>query len=169
MKSAESIATLAEALVGELLEAGLTVTTAESCTGGWIAKSLTDVSGSSAVFAYGMVSYSNEAKASLLGVRPATLETHGAVSEDVVAEMASGALARSGADLAVAVSGIAGPLGGTAGKPVGTVWFAWARCTEAGPDVTTERRNFEGDRDAIRSQSVILALQHLREILRQRG
>ena len=99
--------------------------TAESCTGGWIAKTLTDVPGSSAVFGYGVVSYSNGAKESILGVRNATLETHGAVSEQVVEEMADGVLHLSGADLAVAVSGIAGPDGGTVDKPVGTVWVTW--------------------------------------------
>jgi len=169
MAESESIATLAEALVSELDQAGQTVATAESCTGGWIAKSLTDVSGSSAVFGFGIVSYSNAAKSSMLGVNPATLDSEGAVSEAVVAEMARGALERSGADLAVAVSGIAGPDGGTEEKPVGTVWFAWASNASDGPVVTTERRIFRGDRVSIRSQSVILALQHLREILRQRG
>ncbi|MGI9262998.1 MAG: CinA family protein [Woeseiaceae bacterium] len=169
MTNTDSIATLAEALVGELTQAELTVTTAESCTGGWIAKSLTDVSGSSAVFAFGIVSYSNDAKESLLGVSSATLGAYGAVSDEVVAEMAAGALDRSGADLAVAVSGIAGPDGGTPDKPVGTVWFAWASRAIEGHELTTERRNFEGDRETIRSQSVVLALQHLREILRQRG
>ena len=169
MAESESIATLAEALVGELDRAGLTVATAESCTGGWIAKSLTDVSGSSAVFGFGIVSYSNAAKSSMLGVNPSTLDSEGAVSEAVVTEMARGALERSGADLAVAVSGIAGPDGGTEEKPVGTVWFAWANCAADGPVVTAERRNFKGDRETIRSQSVVLALQSLREILRQRG
>lgn len=161
--------TLAEALVGELIEAGMTVSTAESCTGGWIAKALTDVSGSSAVFGFGIVSYSNDAKQSLLGVDPATLEVHGAVSEAVVAEMAGGVLERSGADLAVAVSGIAGPDGGSTEKPVGTVWFAWASGETAGQNMTTERRIFQGDRETIRSQSVVLAMQTLREILRNRG
>lgn len=169
MADPESIATLAEALVGELDQAGLTVATAESCTGGWIAKSLTDISGSSAVFGFGIVSYSNAAKTSLLGVDPATLDAEGAVSEAVVTEMARGAIEKSGADLAVAVSGIAGPDGGTDEKPVGTVWFAWANGVAEEPVVTTERRSFKGDRETIRSQSVILALQSLREILRQRG
>lgn len=168
MADSESIATLAEALVGELDQAGLTVATAESCTGGWIAKSLTDISGSSVVFGFGIVSYSNAAKISMLGVSPATLDSKGAVSEAVVTEMARGVLERSGADLAVAVSGVAGPDGGTVEKPVGTVWFAWANSAEDGPFVTTERRIFKGDRETIRSQSVILALQTLREILRQR-
>lgn len=169
MRSTDSIPVLAEALVSELLSAGLTVATAESCTGGWIAKSLTDISGSSAVFGFGIVSYSNAAKASLLGVDPATLESHGAVSEAVVVEMARGALERSEADLAVAVSGIAGPDGGTPEKPVGTVWFAWATGGVERHDVSAERFILKGDRETIRSQSVVLALQNLRELLRQRG
>ena len=169
MAEIESIEVLAEALVGELIEAGLTVATAESCTGGWIAKALTDVAGSSAVFGYGIVSYSNDAKAGLLGVNPGTLEAHGAVSEPVVIEMASGALETSGADLAVAVSGIAGPDGGSETKPVGTVWFAWTQRDAAGPDVSTKRFILEGDRETVRSQSVVLALQALRETSKKRG
>jgi nicotinamide-nucleotide amidase len=169
MADAESITTLAGALVADLIEAGRTVATAESCTGGWIAKALTDVSGSSAAFGYGVVSYSNAAKASLLGVAESTLQEHGAVSEAVVTEMAAGVLHLSGADLAVAVSGIAGPDGGTDQKPVGTVWLAWAASTSGGPAVDTERRVFDGDRESVRKQTVILALQGLRERLRQRG
>ena len=126
MADPESIGALSEALIGELLAAGKTVATAESCTGGWIAKSLTDNAGSSGCFGYGLVSYSNGAKESLLGVNPATLEEHGAVSEAAVREMADGALNLSGADIAAAVSGVAGPDGGSEDKPVGTVWFAWA-------------------------------------------
>ena len=167
MTETESIATLAEALVGELIQAGLTVATAESCTGGWVGKVLTDIAGSSGVFGCGIVSYSNDAKVDLLGVNPETLAVHGAVSEAVVREMAMGALARSGADLAVAVSGIAGPDGGTEEKPVGTVWFAWASRETPGPEVSTSRFILKGDRETIRSQSVVLALQKLREILRK--
>ena len=167
MAETEPIATLAEALVGELIQAGLTVATAESCTGGWVGKALTDIAGSSGVFGYGIVSYSNDAKADLLGVSPETLAAHGAVSEAVVREMAMGALARSGADLAVAVSGIAGPDGGTEEKPVGTVWFTWASRGTSEPEVLTSRFILKGDRETIRSQSVVLALQKLREILRQ--
>lgn len=167
MAETDSIATLAEALVGELIQAGLTVATAESCTGGWVGKALTDIAGSSGVFEYGIVSYSNDAKADLLGVSPGSLAAHGAVSEAVVREMATGALGRSGADLAVALSGIAGPGGGTEEKPVGTVWFAWASRGTPEPEVLTARYFLKGDREAIRSQSVVLALQKLREILRQ--
>ncbi len=167
MPDYESIATLAEALVGELIESGLTVATAESCTGGWIAKALTDVSGSSAAFGFGLVSYSDHAKQSMLDVEPATLEAHGAVSQAVVGEMASGALARSGADLAVAVSGIAGPDGGTDEKPVGTVWVAWA--DRSGGSPICKCHHLQGDRETIRSQTVVLALQGLREMLKKRG
>lgn len=169
MAELEPIATLAQALVTELIAAGQTVATAESCTGGWIAKSLTDVSGSSQAFGYGVVSYSNGAKESILGVDADTLREAGAVSEAVVSAMAIGVLRLSGADLAVAVSGIAGPDGGSEEKPVGTVWLAWARRESGKPRVDAEKRMFRGDRAAIRSQTVILALQGLRERLRKRG
>lgn len=153
---------LAAQVVAELTAARRTVATAESCTGGWIAKALTDVAGSSAVLGYGLVSYSNEAKQRLLGVRPETLEANGAVSEATVREMAEGALRVSGADLAVAVSGIAGPDGGTAQKPVGTVWFAWSVRSGDAVDTVAEHRRFAGDRDAVRSQSVSHALAGIR-------
>ena len=166
MAEPESISTLSEALVGELLAAGKTVSTAESCTGGWIAKSLTDNSGSSGCFAYGLVSYSNGAKESLLGVNSATLEEHGAVSETTVREMVDGALRLSGADFAAAVSGVAGPDGGSEEKPVGTVWFAWAARTKDQPDIDAEKRLLKGDRDQIRAQTVVIALQGVRERLR---
>ena len=166
MAESETIAVLADALVSELTAAGRTVATAESCTGGWIAKALTDVAGSSACFGFGVVSYSNEAKASMLGVHATTLERHGAVSEDVVLEMVSGVRSKSGADYAVAVSGIAGPDGGTEEKPVGTVWFAFA-----GPNggAIAELRRFDGDRASVRRQTVVYALQKLRELLRSHG
>jgi nicotinamide-nucleotide amidase len=169
MAEAESIATLADALVGEMIDRGVTVATAESCTGGWVAKALTDIAGSSAAFGYGIVSYSNDAKASLLDVDPDTLARHGAVSEAVVEEMARGVLRLSDADMAVAVSGIAGPEGGTEEKPVGTVWFSWAVSTSNGARIDTERRVFAGDRDSVREQTVIWALQGLRERLHRRG
>jgi len=169
MSERESIATLAEALVGELLAAEQTVATAESCSGGWIAKSLTDVAGSSGCFGFGIVSYSNEAKVAMLGVGSAILEEHGAVSEHVVLEMARGALNLSGADFAVAVSGVAGPDGGSEDKPVGTVWFGWAKRTSGGSDVNASKHFFRGDREMIREQTVVLALQGIRERLRQRG
>ena len=136
MVSGDDLFELASVMVGELRSAGMRVATAESCTGGWISKAITDVPGSSAVFAYGIVSYSNDAKESLLGVNAITLEANGAVSAAVVEEMASGALRLSGADVAVAVSGVAGPDGGSDEKPVGTVWFAWSHNDAHG--VTTD-------------------------------
>ncbi len=141
-----------------LLSRGATLTTAESCTGGWIAKVITDISGSSAWFEQGFVTYSNQAKIAQLGVSAATLEAHGAVSEATVREMAAGALKMAGADFAVSVSGIAGPDGGSAEKPVGTVWFGFAA---AGDHVLAVCRHFTGDRDSVRSQAVAFALQTL--------
>ncbi len=117
-------------------------------------------------FAYGVVSYSNGAKESLLGVNPATLEENGAVSEAVVKEMAKGALHLSGADFAAAVSGVAGPDGGSEEKPIGTVWFAWATRAKNKADIDAEKRLLRGDRDQIRAQTVIIALQGVRERLR---
>lgn len=136
--------------------------TAESCTGGWIAKVLTEIPGSSAWFEAGMVAYSYEAKQGLLGVRPETLMDHGAVSRETVIEMVSGALIHSGATLAVAVTGIAGPTGGTPDKPVGTVWIGWKR-RGGYPDAQAFR--FDGDRDGVRRQTVLTALNGLLEIL----
>lgn len=155
------MADLAARLGAALRQAGLTVTSAESCTGGWIAKRLTDVAGSSAWFERGFVTYSNAAKCELLGVGAATVETHGAVSREVVLEMAAGALARSRADLAVAVTGIAGPEGGTADKPVGTVWLAWAR---RDGEVRAARRRFSGDRENVRRAAVQAALDGLLQL-----
>jgi nicotinamide-nucleotide amidase len=136
----------------------LVAATAESCTGGLVAGAITDVPGSSAWFDRGFVTYSNAAKTEMLGVRPETLAEHGAVSEDTAAEMARGALARSGADLAVAVTGVAGPDGGSPAKPVGMVCFAWARRDGA---VDTATRRFDGDRAAVRAGTVAAALQGL--------
>ncbi|MEJ7746604.1 MAG: CinA family protein [Luteimonas sp.] len=132
--------------------------TAESCTGGWIAKTVTDIAGSSDWFDCGMAAYSYEAKQALLGVRPQTLETHGAVSRETVIEMVSGALAKSGASVAVAVTGIAGPGGAIEGKPVGTVWIAWKR---RGGYPKAELFHFDGDREAVRRQTVAAALHGL--------
>lgn len=137
---------------------GWTVTAAESCTGGGVAYAFTSVSGSSDWFECAFVTYSNRIKCSKLGVSPATLEKEGAVSEATVREMAAGALRESGADLAVAISGIAGPEGGTAQKPVGTVWFAWL---VAGGDPVTAQHLYKGNRDAVREQSILTALQGL--------
>ncbi len=150
------------ARVGRRLRAdGESVTTAESCTGGWIAKALTDIAGSSQWFGEGFVTYSNTAKQRRLGVARALLVRHGAVSEAVVRAMARGALRLTGATLAVAVSGIAGPDGGTHRKPVGTVWLCWARRRGRALRFTTERRRFRGDREAVRRKTVRLALQGL--------
>ena len=141
---------------------GLMLVTAESCSGGWIAKTLTDLPGSSGWFDTGVVTYSYEAKEALLGVNPRTLERTGAVSEETVLEMVSGALARFGAGVAVAVTGIAGPSGGTPDKPVGTVWIGWKR---RGRYAHARLFHFAGDREAVRRQTVAAALVGLREAL----
>ena len=146
---------LAQALGERLLATRHILVTAESCTGGWIAKCMTDVVGSSAWFDCGMAAYSYEAKQALLGVRPQTLEAYGAVSRETVVEMVSGALVHSGASVAVAVTGIAGPGGGSADKPVGTVWIGWKR---RGGYARAELFHFDGDRDAVRRQTVAAAL-----------
>ena len=142
--------------VGMALERrGWRLVTAESCTGGWIAQCVTDIAGSSGWFDRGFVTYSNAAKVDMLGVDPGLIETQGAVSEAVVRAMVAGALRHSQARIAVAVSGIAGPSGGTPDKPVGTVWLCWQR---TGRDAVTQRECFPGDRYAVRRQAVILAL-----------
>jgi nicotinamide-nucleotide amidase len=153
---------LSEQLAKVLLQQQKLLAVAESCTGGWLAKCLTDIAGSSQWFERGYVSYSNAAKQEMLGVQPATLEAEGAVSEAVVLEMADGALAHSHADIAVAISGIAGPAGGVPGKPVGTVCFSWA--TKDGVH-QQDTRYFEGDREAVRQQSVAWALRGLLDVL----
>jgi nicotinamide-nucleotide amidase len=142
-------------LADRLVAGGLRLAAAESCTGGWVAKACTDAVGSSRWFERGFVTYSNEAKEELLGVQAETLARHGAVSEATVREMAIGALTHSRADVALAVSGIAGPGGGTPDKPVGTVWFAWA-WRGGRLDVRCER--FGGDRGAVRRAAVEAAL-----------
>lgn len=147
--------------IGERLKVKrATVTCAESCTGGWIAKVFTDISGSSAWFERGFVTYSNEAKRELVGVSAGSLAQYGAVSEAVVQEMAQGARLAARADYAVSVSGIAGPDGGSADKPVGTVWFGFAG---PGGVVVAKRQQFQGDREAVRRQSVAFALQTLQD------
>ena len=135
---------------------------AESCTGGLIAGACTDLAGSSDWFERGIVSYSNAAKAELLGVDPALIAAHGAVSEPVALAMATGALAHSHAQVAVAVTGVAGPAGGSADKPVGTVWFGWS----VGGQLRSERRRFDGDRAAVRAATVHYALQNLVHLIR---
>lgn len=150
----QTTAILVEQLAGRLRQQSLMMATAESCTGGLIAGACTDLSGSSDWFERGMVSYSNAAKTELLGVPAALITRLGAVSEPVARAMAEGALAHSHAQCAVAVTGIAGPNGGSADKPVGTVWFAWA--TPRG--VSSERQCFSGDRSTVRQATVIHAL-----------
>ena len=159
MADHEAINKLASALVNELCAAGKAVATAESCSGGWVAKAITDVPGSSACFGYGIVTYSNGAKESMLGVQNQTLIDNGSVSELVVREMAEGALSLSGADIGVAVSGVAGPDGGSEEKPVGTVWFAWAIRDGSKVRLETSLQHFDGDRDLVRELTVVHALQ----------
>jgi nicotinamide-nucleotide amidase len=158
----EALDKLAADLGRRLKGEGLVLATAESCTGGWIAKVLTDIPGSSGWFDRGYVTYSNRAKEEMLGVSAETLALYGAVSEAVVREMVEGTLIRSGAAIAIAVSGVAGPEGGSEEKPVGTVWFAWSR---TGADSVSERFQFAGNREEVRHQSVRVALERLLELL----
>lgn len=158
----EELRTLAQGVAEATLRERLMLVTAESCSGGWIAKALTDIPGSSAWFDAGVVTYSYEAKQALLGVDPRTLEKTGAVSEETALEMVSGALARLGAGVAVAVTGIAGPSGGTTDKPVGSVWIAWKR---RGGYAHAKLFHFGGDREAVRRQTVAAALAGLRQTL----
>jgi nicotinamide-nucleotide amidase len=142
---------------------GMMLATAESCTGGGVAQAVTDIAGSSAWFERGFVTYTNQAKVEMLGVRQSTLDAYGAVSEMTVREMVAGAMAHSHAHLALAVSGIAGPSGGTPDKPVGTVWFAWAL---RHGEVVVCRHQLAGDRAAVRVQSVQIALQGVLDSLK---
>jgi nicotinamide-nucleotide amidase len=146
--------------VGRRLRAArLSIATAESCTGGLIAKALTDIAGSSDYFERGWVTYSNGAKRAELDVAPRVLARHGAVSEAVALAMAAGALRRSGARVSIAVTGIAGPGGGTAGKPVGLVWIAWGFQRRGGMQLFARRFRFRGGRDAVRRQAAAAALE----------
>jgi nicotinamide-nucleotide amidase len=154
--SDSDLETLAERVAQLLLAREACLATAESCTGGWIAKCLTDIPGSSKWFEYGFVTYGNDAKQSLLAVDPEILERHGAVSREVAQAMAVAARAVSDADMAVAVTGIAGPDGGTPDKPVGTVWLAWLG---PGSRATCHVEQLAGDRDEIRRQTVAVALE----------
>jgi nicotinamide-nucleotide amidase len=153
---------LAEKTGRALQRRSLVLVTAESCTGGWIAEAVTSVPGSSVWFDRGFVTYTNNSKREMLGVGAQTLEKHGAVSEPVVLEMVSGAIEASHAQAGVAVSGVAGPSGGTPQKPVGMVCFAWATDTRA---PWAETRHFPGDREAVRRQSVLHALTVLLETI----
>ena len=159
--SDESLFRLAERAGRQLSAGGLRVATAESCTAGWIAKALTDVAGSSQWVECGLVTNSNEAKMRDLGVRARTLKNRGAVSEETVREMAAGALRVSGANVSISVSGIAGPDGGTPGKPVGTVWFGVGRRQGRSVHTSAELKRFKGDRDTVRRKSVEHALRLL--------
>jgi nicotinamide-nucleotide amidase len=151
-----------QALAAILIDRSWMLATAESCTGGLIASACTDLAGSSAWFERGFVTYSNAAKTELLGVPAELIAQHGAVSEPVVRAMAAGAVAHSRAQAAVAVTGVAGPSGGSPDKPVGTVWLGWS----VGGKVTTERCQFDGDRAAIRQATVNHALAQLVSLLK---
>jgi nicotinamide-nucleotide amidase len=159
------VSRLAEQVGTALKAQGMMLATAESCTGGGIAQALTDISGSSAWFERGFVTYANDAKIEMLGVQQSTLDAHGAVSEATVREMAIGALAHSHAHISLAVSGVAGPTGGTAEKPVGTVWFGWAF---RDGEVYTHLHHLAGDRAAVREQSVEIALNGVINLLNNR-
>ncbi len=154
----DDLLTLSELLGHCLRDRGEWLTTAESCTGGWVAQSITAIAGSSAWFDRGFVTYSNGAKQDMLGVPESTLNRHGAVSEATARAMAQGAIAHSRADWALAITGVAGPTGGSAEKPVGTVCFAWAQ-RDAGCEAQTCR--FAGDRASVREQAVHHALRGL--------
>jgi len=152
----DPLTTLAARVGARLKDRGVKLTAAESCTGGWVAQAVTSVSGSSDWFERGFVTYSNEAKREMLDVRAETLDRFGAVSEETAREMALGALAASRAQVAVAITGVAGPTGGTPAKPVGMVCLAWAS-QDGGVDTVT--KHFRGDREAVRRQSVVCALE----------
>lgn len=152
----EELVQAGDALGRALRERGLSIASVESCTGGWIAKTLTDTGGSSDYYHCGLVTYSNTTKEQLAGVTPMSLEKYGAVSEAVVREMVLGSVNLVDADVAVAVSGVAGPGGGTDDKPVGMVWFAWG-ARDGDSEAVCEY--FHGNRDAIRRQAVLYALQ----------
>ena len=159
--SQDSLEALAARVGGRLRDSGALLVTAESCTGGWVSQAVTAIAGSSEWFERGFVVYSNAAKQELLGVRGETLQQHGAVSEQTALELATGALERSKGTISAAITGVAGPTGGSATKPVGFVCFAWA--TRQG--AKSESRHFAGDREAVRRQSVERALQGVPEAL----
>lgn len=164
MVSDDELYKLAAKVGHALVDSRRRLVTAESCTGGWVGKALTDIPGSSAWFLGGVVSYDNSLKQSLLGVADETLAIHGAVSDATVREMALGALERVGGDIALAVSGIAGPDGGQPGKPVGTVWFGWAWRHGQAVHHRTRLKIIEGSREEVRRRSVITALNGVLEL-----
>jgi nicotinamide-nucleotide amidase len=160
--SPDALSALAIRVGAQLQAQGLMLATAESCTGGWVAQAVTAIAGSSDWFERGFVTYSDAAKRDMLGVSAEVLDAHGAVSEQTACAMAAGALARSRAQVAVAITGIAGPGGGSAQKPVGTVCLAW--CAAQGV-VRAQTRQFAGDRESVRRQSVFAALQGVLDLL----
>lgn len=160
--SPDALSALATRVGAQLKAQGLMLATAESCTGGWVAQAVTSIAGSSDWFERGFVTYSDAAKRDMLGVSAEVLGAHGAVSEQTARAMAAGALARSRAQVAVAITGIAGPGGGSAQKPVGTVCFAWSATQGV---VRAQTRQFAGDRESVRRQSVFAALQGVLELL----
>lgn len=160
--SDKELTSIVEQLAELLIKNNKQLTVAESCTGGWVAKVLTDLAGSSVWFERGFVTYSNQAKHEMLAVAESTLETHGAVSQETVVEMAQGALKNSYADYSLSISGIAGPTGGSVDKPVGLVWFAWI---EKDSKTLSEQKIFSGDREAVREQAVVHALTGLIKLL----
>jgi nicotinamide-nucleotide amidase len=159
----QALGHLAAQIVERMSARSMMLATAESCTGGWVSKLITDIAGSSAVLDRGFVTYSNEAKQEMLGVPAEILDAYGAVSAETVTAMALGAIERSRADIALAISGVAGPGGGSDEKPVGTVYIAWADRSDA----RVERALFGGDRDLVRRQAAGRALQGILESLGQ--
>ena len=162
MPTDDDLTAIARVLGRHALAADAAVVTAESCTGGWVAKLLTDIPGCSAWFDRGFVTYTNESKQEMLSVQAATLETYGVVSKQTVSEMALGALANSRGSIAIAISGIAGPDGAVPGKPVGMVCFAWAK---QGGVLNTCCEQFSGDREQVRRQAVAFALNGILELI----
>ncbi len=160
MRQNTDIQDVVQQLAEHCLEHGYKIATAESCTGGWVSHAIVSLPGSSAWFEAGLVTYSNEAKINLLQVSPVLIDAKGAVSEEVARAMLQGVLANTQATHAVAVTGIAGPGGGSPDKPVGLVWFAWG---DAQGRVVTAQKNFSGDRNDVRAQAVLLALEGLRD------
>ncbi len=158
----QKLAKLSERVGTLLSDKGHILVTAESCTGGGIASAITDIAGSSAWFDCAFITYSNEAKTDMVDVNPETLDNYGAVSQETVTEMAAGAITNSRGTVAVSVSGIAGPTGGTAEKPVGTVWFGWKIANE---QEKQQKVCFSGDRQTVRQQACIYALEGLLELL----
>lgn len=155
------ITALLNTVASQLLAANQRVASAESCTGGWLAKAITDLDGSSQWFECSIVTYSNQTKQDFLGVSSESLEQYGAVSEAVVKEMVQGLLQRCMADIGVSISGVAGPGGGSLDKPVGTVWIAWAKNAQ----IKTTKFQFEGDRREVRLQAVYEALKGVEDLL----